>query len=329
MDSKDVFAVDVGFRAVKALVPHRVLIPSLVGTPTRGEGFSLRSNGIYISVGGDEFVPVGVTAMKESRHKSAPRTPDWALGNTWATLFSAALSEGIGTPYRKIQVVTGLPVSDWAAYAKPLHELYNGKPLKFTRRGRREQVVEIEKFSVVTQPFGTLALFALDDRGNVLDNTYATGVTAVCDIGGNTINFLVCDRLSQVDQYTRSDELGLLGALDDMRVALRAQYPRILPDTHEVAEWVAQGGFIYEGQCVDLRPYVDEYLAPIVGVVEDAIDAVWRESGRFDACIFTGGGAQCLKELLKMTFAKRFSIVNFGTQWSNVLGYGKLGMRLG
>lgn len=323
---KNVVGIDIGFSAVKALNGEKILFPSVIGTPIAESGFSLRHNGQVIEMDGKR-VPVGNTALSRSKYTASARTPDWVLSDTWKYLLTAALAETCMQPFQRVNVVTGLPVGDWKTYEEELYNLYKNRELVFTRQGRKEQRVLIEGFSVITQPFGSLLDYALDAQGNIVNTQYSLGTTAVCDIGGNTINLLVADRLETIGQWTESDELGLLHALDEVRDAIRSSYPRIRPETHEVSEWVTQGTFRYKGEEISMQPYIDSFLAPIVGIIVEKLNETWRESGRFDNVLFTGGGSQTLRTELETAFSGQFSKIAFGNRWTNVQGYLKYGIR--
>ena len=318
---KKIVAMDIGFSAVKALAAggQKALFPSIVGTPLMEKSFSLNQNGKVISIDGRPAVPVGETALSQAKYKAAPRNSDWVLGQVWETLFMTAVSEFVDAPTTHLSVVTSLPVRNWAVYEAPLRNLYKNREITFQRKGRMQRVI-IDDFMVITQPFGALLMRALNTSGQIQDNVFATGNVGIVDIGGMTINMLVSNHLATNEQWTTSDELGLLRALDTVRDAIRDDYPRIRPETQEVSQWVAEGSFNYIGKPIDMTSYVERYVYPVMSAIETKIDESWPEVGRLDAVLFAGGGSITLRPLIKPRLGNLFSQIHLGGRWDNARG---------
>ncbi len=180
-----IVGVDVGFSSVKVVANgKRAIFPSVVGTPMPEASYSLREeNGLAVRVGEGEYIPVGETAMLQSRYTSGRRDSAWVLDREWLTLFIAAISEVVTAPHAQLKVITGLPVYDWQQYCIPVRDSVQGV-WPFQRSGRTTQRVEIEDCLVVTQPYGSLLSMGLGPRGELLGNDWCEGLVAVADLGG-------------------------------------------------------------------------------------------------------------------------------------------------
>jgi len=328
----NIIAVDVGYSAVKGLAggTERVLFPSVVGTPVPESRFSIKRNQRALAVTGNgHYVPVGDTALLQSRYVAGRKDPEWVLGAEWMTLFQCALSELISTPYARVNLVTGLPIGDWNTYADRLHARLAKQTFAFQRIGREKQRVEIEQVIIVTQPYGALLDMALDSRGAIIDNDWANRRIGIVDIGGNTLNLLTVQAFEEVTQLTTSDTFGLLRALDGVRDSLKANFTRFDPDTHEVSEWLVRGMFRQGGKEHDLWPYAEPFLTPLIDLLLTKIYDVWPEAGRFDSLLLSGGGAAILGQKLQERMRSEFANVTIATdpRWANTRGYHKLALR--
>lgn len=183
---------------------------------------------------------------------------------------------------------------------------------------------------MVTQPYGSLLDLALADNGDILDNPFATGVVAIADIGGVTLNLLVADNLEEVGQWTSGDGLGLLKALENMADDIKANYAGFSPKAQEVAGWLAQGVFPYQDRQEDIAPYAKAHLSPLADVILGRMAEVWSEPGRYNAVLLTGGGSVALGKLLKERMNGVYANVTVikDPLFGNVRGYLKLARRL-
>jgi len=326
-----VTAMDIGFNYVKGLVStsdRRAFFPSVVGEPF-AETFSMQSAKtarLTVTVDGQVF-PVGDTAMKQSKHAGGALNADWVLGQTWRALFCAALSD-LHKASVETAVVVGLPLEDYTALEARLTARLVGQQFAFKRNGGNHQTVTVKDAICLTQPYGSLLDQAMDNGGHILNNPFATGLVGVCDLGGNTLNLLVCDALEERSQWTRGDGLGLLETLDDVARAMHQKYPGITPQAREVSSWLAAGEFPYRGTKHDVMPIAKPFLDPLLDRILDRLAEVWREPGRFAAVLLTGGASVVLGTVLKTRMDGVYPNVTVAhdAQWGNARGYLKFGM---
>ena len=317
-------ALDIGYNATKAKSTNgrTAIFPSVVGSPIRAAGFSIAQTArTTITLADGTTWPVGETALRQSTYKTSRRDPGWVLSDTWYVLFCAALAElhhGTVTT----NVVTGLPLEDWSAWAGQLRERIVGEHT-FQRGGQRKQTVTVEDAVVITQPYGSLLAHAMNEGGTILTNEFSTGTVAIADIGGNTLNLLVTEALDEIGQWTQGDGLGLLGALDAIARDLRSAHPGFTPRPHEVARWVERGTFPYQGQEHDIEPFARLHLEPLVQMILNRFSEAWPEPGRYAAVLLTGGGALALGSALKARMNGVYPnvLIAEDAQFGNVSGY--------
>ena len=321
-------AVDVGFNAVKALSANgrRCVFPSVVGTPTH-QTFSIeqakRAKMVIMLENGTSW-PVGETALRQSAYTSGRRDPAWVLSDAWRVLLCAALSE-LHQASVSTNIVTGLPLEDWRAWSDRLRSHLIGQH-KFKRNGGNWQTIVVEDALVITQAYGALLDQAMGETGRILENAFSTGMVAIVDIGGNTLNLLVADCLEEVGQWTQGDGLGLLKALDGVARDIHTTHPGIRPKAREVAGWLADGAFKVDGKVVDIGPFAKPHLDPLAEMVINRLSEAWSEPGRFSAVLLTGGGSLALGSTLRARMGGVYPgvITANDAQFSNCRGYLKL-----
>ena len=322
---KTLSVADSGYNAVKALATNgrSACFPSVLGTPSRTT-FSIaqaRQESMSITMADGHVWPVGDTALKLSAYTTGRRDPGWILTEPWCVLFCAALSE-LHRGTTTTNVVTGLPLEDYAVYADRLRDVLIGEH-RFKRNDGNWQTVTIEDAVIITQPYGSLLDRAMSDTGRILDNPFATGMVGIADLGGSTLNLLVTDALEEIGQWTQGDKLGLLKAPESVARDIHAAHPGITPKAREVSQWLAKGTFPYQGDQVDIMPFAKTHLDPLVQMVLNRLSEVWPEPGRYSAVLLTGGGALALGRMLQSRMNSVYPQVTIApdAQFANARGY--------
>lgn len=325
-------ALDIGYRGTKALATNgrETHFPSEVGTERKAT-FSLaevKRAGLILTMEDGRTWHVGETAIKQSDYSSGRRDPQWIFTEPYRVLLCAALSD-LHKGTTTTSVVTGLPLEDYTALVDKARGVFLGEHT-FKRSGGRKQTITIEDILIVTQPYGSLLDLAMADTGKILDNPFSTGMIGICDIGGVTLNLLVADNLEEIGRWTQGDGLGLLKALDAIARDIKADCSGFSPKAREVAAWLAQGQFPYQGQIVDIAPYAKSHLEPLVETVLGRMSEVWLEPGRYSAVVLTGGGSVALGSMLKEQMNGVYANVTIAHDpvFANVRGYLKLARRI-
>jgi len=330
---KTLDGIDIGYNNVKVISTNgrKERFATVVGTEQR-KTFSIeeaQSKGLVITMEDGQTWYVGETALKQSGYKSGGgRRADWVESKAYHVLLCAAISE-LHKGTVSTSVVTGLPLEHYEQWSGRVRAVYIGQH-RFRRNGGNWQTVTVEDCLVVTQPYGSLLDLALADNGTILDNVFATGIVAIADIGGVTLNLLVADNLEEMGQWTSGDGLGLLRALEAIAGDIKAAYGDFSPRAQEVAGWLAEGQFPYKDGKVDIMPYARPHLEPLAEIILRRMAEVWSEPGRYNAVLLTGGGSVALGRMLSEQMSSVYANVTVipDPLFGNCRGYLKLARRL-
>lgn len=320
-----IVGVDIGFDSVKVVTDGRESkFPSVVGGKVVGSGFRAQNGGIEIELEGKTYL-VGEKAQMQSTYQSGRRDPAWVSSNMWRVLLCAALSE-VHKGSGDIQLVTGLPLQHYAAYSDKLQNDVKGE-YRLRRCGGSWQTFNISHAAVVTQPFGALFNFGLDDSGRIIDNAWTKGTVGIIDAGGNTLNNLASHCLAEIPQWSDGCELGLLKALEQVGSAIRVEHPEISPRTREVTGWIKKGEFPVFDKVFPIQPFLTPF-APVVEAIVGFTSETFKEPGRLSRLGLVGGVAVLLGNELRDAFDGGWPPLTIGNEYSNVNGMLKFGKRL-
>lgn len=318
-------AVDIGFNQTKALSTNgeRADFPSVVGTPmsTSYTMEQAKQARMVVTLPDGRTWPVGLTALEQSDQSTGRQDAGWVLTDTWEAILCGALSE-LYKGNVTTNVVSGLPLEDWARLAEPLETRLVG-PHRFKRNGGRWQTITVNEALCITQGYGALVNEALSDSGRILTNQFAQGTVGIADIGGKTCNLLVTKDLDVIGRWTHGGDFGLLKALGGMARDIHNTYPTINPRAREVALWLAAGVFKVGGERIDIMPIARSHLEPLVDQVLNLLSEKWSEPGRFSAVLLVGGGAVILGDMLKERMKGVYPNVTVAkdARFANVAGY--------
>jgi PRTRC genetic system protein D len=325
-------AIDLGYNYTKGLASgcdRQAFFPSQVGSmPTGHYSFDVANDGEVVFVkglSGASAWAYGNMALSGSPYSSGDLSPDWIYTPQYHVLLCAALG-ALHKSTIETNLVTGLPIEHFNRYEAGLRNQLSGA---HTFKQTRWQTVTVNEIVVVTQPYGAAFDVAMDGQGRLIGEL-ANGVLGIADIGGNTLNLLAIDKLREIGQWSKGDGLGLLKALSSIAEAVAASCFGMNPKPREVSQWVMQGYFEHRGNKVDIAPFADAVLAPVVDMIVARMGDVWTEPGRFRAIVLSGGGAAALGKAIVKSAARmhdRFIVLE-DPLFANVRGYLKLGKRL-
>ena len=318
---------DGGFYATKAVSDgRRVTFPSFAARPTESL-FTLNGHARIVIDGaacgrfliGDEAIKLATGARKE--------TASWIGTDEYLALFLAACSELTRATWAGINLVTGLPVADFARDKDALHNRLIGEH-RFEREGRRGQTLRVESIRVIPQAWGAVLDLLLDDRGRIVRPELADARVAVLDIGGHTVNYLAVNGLSDVPSETRGTERGAWAVVRAVREYLDAQHPGLsrLKD-HDLMTAIIDGELYDAGDLVDLRPAVDPILADVGQEIVDTASQYWGPgAATFRQVLVIGGGAYLWGARVKQAFKQ--AIVLDAPEFANARGFWRFAAHL-
>lgn len=320
--------MDIGFHSTKALADgRRAIFPSLATRPADSL-FSLNgAHTIVVDSARAGRYLVGLEAVKKGAG-ARKETHAWIESDEYLSLFYGALSELTTATAASVNLVTGLPLADFARDKAILRDRLLG-PHTFTREGRRGQSVKVESVRIVPQAWGAVLALLLDGKGRVVQPELAKSKVAVIDIGGHTVNYLAVDGLSDLPDETKGTERGAWNVVRAVREYLDAEHPGLsrMKD-HAVMQAVIVGETWDAGQRVDLGPVVRPILADIGQEIVDTAAQYWGPgAATFRQVIVCGGGAHLWGEPIKRAY--RHAVVLDAPELANARGFYRFAAHVG
>lgn len=310
---------DGGYHAIKAVSDgRRTHFPSFAARPAESL-FSLNGHGSIVVEGAFGRYQVGAEAVKKGTG-TRKETADWVRSDAWLALFCGACSELTRATLVTVNLVTGLPLSDFARDRVALRDRLLGTH-SFTRQGRRGQTLKVESVRVVPQAWGAVLSLLLDDKGRIVQPELTKSKVAVLDIGGHTVNYLAVDGLSDVPSETRATERGAWNVVRTVRDYLDTHHPGLsrMKD-HQVMQAIVDGETYDAGERVDLRPVVQPILDDIGQEIVDTASQYWGGgASTFRQVVVCGGGAYLWGAQIQRAF--RHAVVLGDPEFANALGF--------
>ena len=160
--------------------------------------------------------------------------------------------------------------------------------------------VHIDRVGTMTQPAGTFFAWGLDDRGKwIRSGTDYNGLTAICDVGFNTLDLFTVQGGAIQFRYTGGDTAGTRRAVEQLGETLENQYS-VSYSLHELDAMLRNGNVslnIAQGQ-IDLTEAIREAKSSAAGNILSFVSKRWNNGNQFANTIFTGGGALLFREYL-------------------------------
>lgn len=327
------FAIDAGYGAIKAMIGGKLInIPSVVGIGPTEVG--MLSMGVddkratrpdRIGFGGYEYLVghnVGsyaapVQSMDINRLGDTPE-----LRALLYLTFARALGAG---QHELCNPIVGFPVS-------VLRDKKVGRRIKaaleswligghdFSRNGRHTNLLITGKVLALPQPAGTFYNWALSDNGApAVDVNELMGMTAVLDIGKNTLDALVVEDGQINLRYTAGASLGTRTATDILMQSLQGL------DEPAADKLLGSDNPMWGGEWVG--NICEMAAAQAATLIADYVERLWQGSYVFSRILVTGGGSLMLKHELQTHLPDTALFVRSPVE-ANVRGLAKYGKLL-
>jgi hypothetical protein len=152
----------------------------------------------------------------------------------------------------------------------------------------------------MAQPAGTFFAWGLNDKGKwTRPRTDLRAPVAVCDIGFCTLDLFVVEGGEVVGRFTSGDTVGMRRAAELLINSVRKSHGVGL-SLHEADSLLRQRQprlHTARGE-QGLRPQVDQALDTTAAAVVSFVERHWGNGRQFAHLLFTGGGAEALREPL-------------------------------
>jgi hypothetical protein len=338
--------LDPGFGAMKAAAVGSdglkvAAVPSVVGVGETDLGMlSLGSLGRRRSRQPDRVAFGGVTYLvgeHVARYARPVQRMDFLRlsdGPELRALFYDVLFRllGDGEGERHAAVMVGLPVEVMAdreqaratlralrAWMVGCHACtVNGYPLQ----------LDVADVKVMVQPAGTFFAWGLNDQGRwTRSKADLKAPVAVCDVGFNTLDAFAVQNGEVVARFTSGDTAGMRRAAELVINAVRGSYGIDL-SLHEADALLQERRprlYTAEGEA-DLHALVDQALDATAAAVVTFLERRWGNGRQFTHLLFTGGGAETLRDDLLRQYPHGVVLPEPVT--ANAIGLARYGARV-
>ncbi len=192
--------------------------------------------------------------------------------------------------------------------------------------------ISITRVGTMAQPAGTFFAWGLNDQGNwTRSESDYNGLTAIGDVGLNTLDLFTVQHGAIQFRYTSGDTAGTRRAIEQLGETLENNYG-VNYSLHELDAMLRNGSVslnIAKGQ-IDLTEAIQEAKSSASGNILSFISKRWGNGNQFANTIFTGGGALLFREYLTAAYPHANILLN--PVMANALGlarYARMLVELG
>ncbi len=188
--------------------------------------------------------------------------------------------------------------------------------------------LSIEQVQILAQPAGAFFAWGLNDLGKwnrATDDIKA--LVAVCDLGFNTLDLFVVQNGQIVNRFTGGDTVGMRRASEMFCQTLQRQYGLKL-SLQEADALLRQRRptLLISGTSVDLTGAARQALDSAAGSVLAFLESRWGNGRQFGHLLFTGGGAEALRESLLRAYP--YGVILPEPVTANALGLARYARRV-
>jgi hypothetical protein len=152
----------------------------------------------------------------------------------------------------------------------------------------------------MAQPAGAFFAWGMDEKGKWVRNSDdLQAPVAICDIGFNTLDLFAVEGGDVVARFTGGDTVGMRRAAEIIAQGLKARHDVDI-SLHEADALLRERSpvlYTADGE-LDLGADVEQALNTVAAGVVQFIEQRWGNARQFAHVLFTGGGAEALKNAL-------------------------------
>jgi hypothetical protein len=180
----------------------------------------------------------------------------------------------------------------------------------------------------MAQPAGAFFAWGMNDQGRwTRSRSDLKAPVAVCDIGFNTIDLFAVEGGEVVARFTSGDTSGMRRAAEVIINAVRGRY-QVELSLHEADALLIQKRprlYTADGE-VNLLPLVKQALDTAAAGIVTYVERRWDRGRQFAHLLFTGGGAESLREALLRQYPHGVVLPN--PVAANALGLARYALRV-
>jgi hypothetical protein len=248
------------------------------------------------------------------------------------SLFYHAVFRLLGEGQHQASIIVGLPVEVMAHRERATATLrglggWMQTRHKYTVNASRV-TLDVGNVKVMAQPAGTFFAWGLNNQGTwVRDRSALRAPVAICDIGFHTLDLFAIEGGEVVARFTAGDTVGMRRAAELIINAVRSGHGVSL-SLHEADAFVRQRHprVHTAGGEMALDAQVQQALDTTAAGVVTFIERQWGNGRQFAHLLFTGGGAEALRETLLRQYPHGVVLPNPVT--ANALGLARYAARV-
>ena len=249
------------------------------------------------------------------------------------TLFYAVMHRLLGAGmHGPLGIVVGLPVEIMLDRERALstrRELRKWMIGEHRFRVNDEDVtLVVGKVDVLAQPAGAFFAWALSDGGQwTRPLSELKHTIAVCDIGFNTLDLFTLRKGQVIARFTQGDTMGMRRAAEHIVRVVRERYGVSL-SLHEADALLRmrRPELATADGIVELRSVVKQALDTTAAAIVAFVEREWGNARQFARVLFTGGGAEALRDVLMTQYPH--GIVLDDSVTANALGLARYAAQL-
>lgn len=188
--------------------------------------------------------------------------------------------------------------------------------------------VQITRVEVMAQPAGSYFCWGMNDQGGWQRGEDSLhGMISICDIGFNTVDLFVVRKGDVVARYTSGQTSGMRRAAELIIETVRKQYGVAL-SLHEADALLRERNpalSTSEGT-IDLEALTQQARETVASSVLMFTERNWGNAKQFRHVLFTGGGADALRDTLSRHYPHGIVLPEAVT--ANAAGLAKYGQRM-
>lgn len=322
--SRTVVGIDIGYGDVKIVSDDLLAVtekgcfvsfPTVIA-PARAETFSVtEEENVFVEVGENKYC-VGEDA-RESANVLNTKYETWFKDDLYLAFYKKALS--YVTP-GTIDVVTGLPVSDFDKWNNELKKRLTGE---FKVNGKTYEVVNLR---IMPQPFGSFSNYIFDSSGNLMNETAMKETVGIIDIGTRTTDFILVDSGKwKKEGASGTINTGVSNLLDKVSKQVSEIY-KVDLTMLKVRDAIRSREIKVYGKPKDISTIIDQEVHHLAKFIEYTAKTFWGSGAHIDTVLLVGGGAEIFRKYMENLFPHL--TVPKEISFSNAKGFWKYGVSI-
>lgn len=324
-------AIDAGRYELKAIANNqRISFKSALGESKEFTPFSQDDNFTLKALGRDWLV--GDTALEQSSFLVHNRSREWIGYDHFLVLTLAAITQLNKQPKVDVEIITGLPHSDWRDFKDVLERKLVGEHCV-----NDKQTINIHTVKVFTQAIAGIIDYASNDQGRYLVGKIKDKLIGCINVGSHTVEIgtlFFDENLKRTLVFDRCRSLpdGAWKAVDLLKQRLAVELPRSSYDEYELDKILRTGKAQSFGE-KDVSQITSQVLDEYSEYLMSEVRKVWTDQDprysidKFDTIVCVGGkGFEFGTYLLEKGFHPNV-VCPQGGRWATAEGYRKFSRR--